>query len=191
MSKTFARYRRTIVVVGFALLLVLGFGVLTNQGTPQSLNSGTSQTQPTATPSPSGPTPAPAVKGDVVASIHALGSQRFAFVYTVHNRGNSVIAGFQINGSQANLYNVRGPSGWNPFGSGVCHGHYPGVLIYWSTGVGGIAPHGSARFTFDAKSKGTASLSYSLSQRAGAIFGHLRGPRPSSQAAPGTCRASV
>lgn len=191
MSKTFARYRRTIVVVGFALLLVLGFGVLTNQGAPQSLNSGNSHTQPTATAAASAPTRAPAVTGAVIASIHAIGSQRYAFVYTVHNRGNSVIAGFQINGSQANLYNVHGPSGWNAFGSGVCHGHYPGVLIYWSTGVGGISPHGSARFAFDAGTRGTTSLSYSLSQRAGAVFGHLQGPRPSSQAAPGTCRASV
>jgi hypothetical protein len=121
-----------------------------------------------------------------------MSGHTWRFVYVVRNIGSVPIAGLQLNGPAANLFHIANPPGWTYYGSGTCSHSAPGVLIYWSTGATAktmIAPHKSARFSFDANTAGPTTELYSLSfGSAHPLFGHLQAPAASRLPAPQTCR---
>ncbi|GAC1511255.1 MAG: hypothetical protein NVS2B16_12430 [Chloroflexota bacterium] len=127
------------------------------------------------------------MRATVSVAVQRGRAHTYTFVYLVRNQGHLPIGGFQINGQAANLFHIHGPAGWNAFGAGVCKGNYPGVLIYWSTGVGGIPSKQSQRFTFSVNTGGVMSRQYSLSQGQSVLFAHALGPQPSTLPASGAC----
>jgi hypothetical protein len=146
---------------------------------------------------PSAPTPTPlanqtGVKGTVSVRAAKLHDTKWTFRYTVENTGSTPIAGFQINGPTANLYDIHSGTGWIPFGSGVCHGNFPGILIYWSIGPGHTATipsGGSSTFTFRANTRGIVPAGYSLSYGSSRpYFGTVDTPHASTLPASGPCR---
>lgn len=172
---------RTIAVIVIACLLLLALVFAT---------SGLSGSSTPPSQSTSIPTVAP-IRGAVAAWVKHISGHVWEYHYIVQDTGTSPIGGFQINGQAANLYAIRESPHWPVFGSGICHGKYPGVLVYWSTGsgIGPIQPGKSARFSFKVATSGSRTLRYSLSFGAGPpFFGTTQGPAPSSLPAHGACR---
>lgn len=174
---------RTIAVIVIACVLLLALVLATSGG----LSSSSTPSSPPTSP----PAATVSVKGDVTARVKRISRHAWEYRYTVHDTGASPIAGFQINGQAANLYAVSASPRWPVFGSGICHGKYPGVLVYWSTGAGAgpIQPGKTGHFSFRVDTSGSRALRYSLSFGANApFFGTAEGPAPSSLPARGACR---
>ncbi|MGI8825707.1 MAG: hypothetical protein ACR2JC_08685 [Chloroflexota bacterium] len=176
---------RRLIAVGLAAAAILIALVLATGGGFSGSNS--PQTSPTSPPAPTSARTAQDVSGVVSVQVRHVTQHGYSFVYIVDNRGRVPIAGFQINGGRANLFHVRGPRAWNAFGAGVCGGRYPNVLVYWSTGSSPLMPGHSAKFSFLVNTGGVSPLLYSLSQGQSVLFGHARGPRPSSLPSLGRC----
>lgn len=175
---------RTIAVIVIACLLLVALVFATSGG---HSNSSTVSPPPTT----SSPAIAASIKGSVAARVHRLSGHAWEFRYTIRDTGTSPIAGFQINGQTANLYAVTATPRWPVFGSGICHGKYPGVLVYWSTGagIGPIQPGKIGTFSFRVSTSGSRALRYSLSFGAAPpLFGMTEGPAPSSRPTHGSCR---
>lgn len=183
MSMRGASSRRTVLAAVFAGVILIGLVLATGGGFSTSTSP---QSPPPPPPPKQSGTPTP-MRGTVRLAVRHLTGHTYSFTYTVHNAGKLPVAGFQLNGQGANLFHVRGPSGWLAFGNGVCAGKYPGVLVYWSTGRGGIEPGKSGRFSFMVNTGGETTLPYSLSQGQSVLFGHTRGPQPSSLPASVRC----
>lgn len=194
MNESLNRNRRLLASLIIPAAILIGLLLATGQ----SLFGGGSS-QPPPPPTVHIPAAAPtatvatgAVQGVVTVDVRRLGGNTYRFMYTVHDIGTTPIAGFQVNGAAANLYAIAGPRGWTPFGSGVCGGRYPGVLIYWSTGSGSasvIRPRQTVRFAFSVNTAGASSHVYSLSfGQATPQFGMVQAPRPSTLPAPGSCQ---
>lgn len=186
--------RRLIVVALIAAALLLALVIAMGGTTLPSPTSGAITTPPTSAPAPtSAPQtqPAGAVKGTVTATAQHLSGHTWRFRYVVHNTGKVPIAGFEINTATSNLFNIKGPA-WNVFGSGVCKGNNPGLLVYWSTNSGAtdhIAPDGTASFSFEVNTTGPTSAGYSLSYGTAAPqFGQTKVPEGSSLPATGPCK---
>lgn len=174
---------RTIAVIVIACLLLLALVLATSGG----LSGSSTPTSGPASP----PTVSIPIKGSVTTRVRRISRHVWEYRYTIHDTGTSPIGGFQINGQTANLYAVSASPRWPAFGSGICHGKYPGVLVYWSTGAGAgpIQPGNSGHFSFKADTSGSRHLRYSLSFAANApFFGTTEGPAPSSLRARGPCR---
>jgi hypothetical protein len=171
--------------------VVIIIGLLIATGNPFS--SGNSEP---ATPSGTGQggavSPAsPTVQGEVVAKVEHLHGNLWQFLYTVRNTGKTPIAGLQINGPRANLFDVTARRGWGVFGAGICGGKYPDVLTYWSTGGSGavIHPNQSAVFGFKVRTSGSLPRLYALSGgQASPQFGRFLGPAASNLPADGACK---
>jgi hypothetical protein len=174
---------RTIAVIVIACVLLLALVLATNGGLS---GSATPTSQPTPPPAVTVP-----VKGNVTTRVHHISRHVWEYRYTIRDSGTSAIGGFQINGRRANLYAVSASPRWPVFGSGICHGKYPGVLVYWSTGggAGPIEPGKTGHFSFRVETSGSRRLRYSLSFGSDApFFGTVEGPAPSSRPARGSCR---
>jgi hypothetical protein len=176
-------------VLLIVLVLATGTGDLFGGGGSSAPPSGSGTSG--APPPPSGTKEA--VHGQVsVAAIH-LSGHLWRFTYTIHDVGKTPIGGFQLNGPSANLSLVNGRAGWAIFGAGVCHGKFPNMLVYWSTGPGSateIKPSDTVRFSFEVNTMGTSKRLYSLSWgQAGAQFAEITGPAPSNFPASGRCKA--
>lgn len=177
------------IIIGAAILvaIILGTGTVTFSS-PSGVASVTVPPVPTtaATTAPA----AGAVKGEVRVSVQHLSGTTYHFAYTVRDTGSTPIAGFQINGSRANLFHVKSP-GWNAFGNGICNGKNAGLLVYWSTSSGAanqLNPGKSAQFSFDVNTTGPIKSTYALSYgTATATFGSTQGPAPSSLPTSGPC----
>lgn len=173
-------------VLLIVLVLATGAGNLFggSSGSPSNTSQG---------PGPAAPQSQGAVQGHVSVSAHHLSGHLWQFTYAIHDTGKTPIGGFQINGSSANLFDVSNRPGWAVFGAGVCHGTFPNMLVYWSTGPGSpteIKPDDTATFTFKANTSGTQKRLYSLSWgQATAQFDRIDGPAPSSLPASGKCKA--
>jgi hypothetical protein len=167
-----------------AALIVATGGGFSSSGGSAPATASPAAAQPTATSGSQ-------IQGEVAVSAHHLQGDVWQFVYTVRNTGSEPIAGLQINAPRSNLYRVVRRPEWTDFGSGVCGGKYPGLLIYWSTGTTStttIAPHHAARFGFLVNTSGTMPVSYSLSwDSARPQFGTTTGPKASSLRASGAC----
>lgn len=194
MAKPAANNRRLIAAALLAVALLLGLIVSTGGGIPGFSSSNTSPAN--APPVNDATTPAATpvsghVNGDVTVKATHLGGTVWRFLYTIHNRGNTPIAGFQINGPTANLYHRVSRQGWSSFGSGVCGRRLPGMLIYWSTTTSSptvIAPKQSSRFGFTVNTSGVVPVGYSLSWSSAAPeFGNTRGPAASTLPTSGSC----
>lgn len=173
---------RTVAIILVACLLLLGLVLATNKGLSSSA--------PPAAPPPPPPTSSVPLRGSVQVQVRHLSAHTWEFRYVVRNTGTSPIGGFQLNGSSANLYAVSAHPSWPVFGSGICRGHYPGVLAYWSTGGGSgpIEPGKAGRFSFKVNTSGSSRLKYSLSFGASApLFGTIAGPSPSKLPVTGSC----
>lgn len=155
--------------------------------------SGSPSQSPNTNPAPTAPVTQGAVQGRVSVSAHHISGHLWQFTYTVDDTGKTPIGGFQINGPSANLFGVSGRSGWAVFGAGVCQGHFPSMLVYWSTGPGSpteIKPNDTVTFAFKANTTGTSKRLYSLSWgQATAQFAQIEGPAPSNLPASGKCKA--
>lgn len=193
MAKPAANNRRLIAAALLAVALLLGLIVSTGGGIP---GFGSSNTSPANAPVNDATAPAVApvsghVNGDVTVKATHLGGAVWRFLYTINNRGSTPIAGFQINGPTANLYQRVGQQGWSSFGSGVCGRRLPGILIYWSTTTSSptvIAPKQSGQFGFTVNTGGLVPVGYSLSWGSAAPeFGNTRGPAASSLPTRGSC----
>ena len=194
MSKPAANNRRLIAAALLAVALLLGLIVSTGGGIPGFGSSNTSPANPPPVNDATTPAVAPVsghVNGDVTVKAAHLGGAVWRFLYTIHNRGNTPLAGFQINGPTANLYHRVGRQGWSSFGSGVCGRRLPGILIYWSTTTSSptvIAPKQSGQFGFTVNTSGIAPVGYSLSWGSVAPeFGNTRGPAASTFPTSGSC----
>ncbi len=194
MAKPAANNRRLIAAALLAVALLLGLIVSTGGGIPGFSSSNTSPAN--APPVNDATTPAATpvsghVNGDVTVKATHLGGTVWRFLYTIHNRGNTPIAGFQINGPTANLYHRVSRQGWSSFGSGVCGRRLPGMLIYWSTTTSSptvIAPKQSSQFGFTVNTSGVVPVGYSLSWSSAAPeFGNTRGPAASTLPTSGSC----
>lgn len=188
--------RRLLVSAVLPAVLLIGL-VLASGGNPFG---GGDNGPPTAAPSVNA-TPAAiatttspvtgVVKGSVTVSVHKVKADTYVFTYTVHDTGSTPIAGFQLNGQSANLFALGGPAAWSRFGSGVCGGKYPGVLIYWSTNSAShsVMQAGSrATFRYKVRTTGETAATYSLSYgNARPQFGIVRIPAPSTRPVPGVC----
>jgi len=190
MSQNRSGNPRLIAIALLAGLILLALVIATGGGFSSPASS---PPPPPAAPVAQAPT-VPAgghMRGTVTLSVHHLNGRTWRFQYTVRNTGTVPIAGFEINAPRSNLFHITGEGGWGYYGEGVCAGHYPGVLIYWSTGVTGpslIEPKGTGHFGFDVNMTGSASASYSLSWTSFAIFGTTPAPTGSSLAASAPCR---
>ncbi|MDQ2743571.1 MAG: hypothetical protein M3Z66_14940 [Chloroflexota bacterium] len=175
---------RTIVIAVLAVALLFLVVVATDNGSG-TLPSPPSTLQPA-------PVPTEAVAGLVSTRIHHLSHATWEYQYLVHNTGTTTIAGFQINGRRANLFDLAERPHWLPFGSGVCGGSPSGILIYWSIGPGSasiIPPGATGHFSFRVNTSGTVSLLYALSSgQFHPQFGTVSGPAPSLLPAMGPCR---
>ncbi len=196
MAKPAGNNRRLVAAALLAVALLFGLIVTTGGGIP---GFGSSNTSPSSAP-PVNDATAPAVapvsgqvNGDVTVKATHRGGTVWQFLYTIYNRGNTPIAGFQINGPTANLYHRVSRQGWSSFGSGVCGRRLPGILIYWSTTTSSptvIAPKQRRQFGFTVKTSGVAPVGYSLSWGSAAPeFGNTRGPAASTLPTSGSCNA--
>jgi len=187
--------RRLVAAAVLAVALLFGLIISTGGGIP---GFGSSNNSPSnAPPVNDATTPAVApVSGHVTGgvTVHAthLGGAIWRFLYTIHNRGNTPIAGFQINGPTANLFHRVSRQGWSSFGSGICGRRLPGILIYWSTTTSSptiIAPKQSGQFGFTVNTSGVAPVGYSLSWGSAAPeFGRTQGPAASTLPTNGSCK---
>ena len=194
MAKPAANNRRLMAAALLAVALLLGLIVGTGGGIP---GFGSSNTSPVNAPPVNGATtPAAApvsghVNSDVTVKATHLGGTVWRFLYTIHNRGSTPIAGFQINGPTANVFHRVSRQGWSSFGSGVCGRRLPGILIYWSTTTSSqtvIPPKQSGQFGFTVNTSAVAPVGYSLSWGSAAPeFGNTRGPAASTLPASGSC----
>jgi hypothetical protein len=191
MTTPQASRTRLIVIILVALALLLAFVVATGSGT-----SGSSNPPPTVAPivtSPPFQISAQQVRGKVTVRTMRAAAQSWRFTYYVRNTGPIPIAGFQINSNAADLFRVRQPRGWTAYGAGVCHGNYPGILIYWSTSASGlhtVPSNATRRFSFFVRTRGTKAVRYSLSWRsARPEFGKIVDPAPSSLPATARCNS--
>jgi hypothetical protein len=127
----------------------------------------------------------------VTVKVDHVSRTTWQFIYSVKNTGTVPIAGFELTDPLANLYHVRGRTGWAYYGGGVCGGNHPGVLIYWSTGANSgyeLPPSRTMHFRFAVNTTGTAVLHYSLSWGSAAPqFGTILGPAASSMPTTGPC----
>lgn len=190
-----ARYQRIngrlLAIALLALVMLAALVIATGGG----LSSPGSSPSPVASPVAEVPTAPPGgrVQGSVTVTMQHLGGSAWRFVYTARNIGNVPIAGLQLNAPRSNLFHVHGKSGWSYFGSGVCGGKFPGMLIYWSTGSTSpdvIGPKQTGQFGFTVNTSGVASVGYSLSWgSAHPFFGTTRGPAASSLRASAACGA--
>jgi hypothetical protein len=186
--------RRLIVVALVAAAILLALVIAMGGTTLPSPTAGAITSPPTSAPSAAptgGPTqPSGAVKGTVTVSVRHVSRHTWHFIYAVRNAGKVPIAGFELNAASSNLFHIKGPA-WNVFGSGVCKGNNPGLLVYWSTTSGAtnhISPGHSARFSFDVNTSGPISMAYSLSYGTSAPqFGQTKGPAGSTLPASGPC----
>lgn len=167
----------------------MGTVTFSSPGSVASVTVAPATTGPTAAP----PTAAPAsgsVKGSVSVTVRRLSGHTYQFRYTIRDTGSTPIAGFQINGPRANLFHLVGP-GWHAFGSGVCNGNNPNLLVYWSTNAAAgnqIPPGKSAHFGFEVNTTGQIGATYAISYgTAAAQFGHTQAPAASSLPASGPC----
>lgn len=181
------------IIIGAAILIaiIVGMGTVTFS----SPGSVASVTVAPATTAPTKPTPtaAPAtgsVKGSVAVAIRHLSGHTYQYRYTVRDTGTTPIAGFQINGPKANLFHLVS-HGWHAFGSGICNGNNPNLLVYWSTTAAAgnqIPPGKSAQFGFDVNTTGQAGTTYAVSYgTAAAQFGRTQAPAASTLPASGPC----
>jgi hypothetical protein len=176
------------------IAIVIGMGTVTF-GSPGSVASVTvpPALAPTVTAQPAATAPpaSGAVKGTVTVSVKHLKGHTYRFSYTVHDVGKTPIAGFQINGPQANLFHLVN-SGWGAFGSGVCGGNHPDLLVYWSTSDSAnnlINPGKSRTFGFDVNTSGQIDGTYAVSYgTAAAQFGQTKRPTASSLPTTGPCQ---
>ena len=165
------------------LALVLATGGLQNSGS----------SAPALVPTSAQPTPvfSGEVHGIVTVRSEHLAGQTWRFVYTVRNTGTVPVGGFELSSPPANLFHLTGRSGWSYYGSGVCGGQHPGLLVYWSTGASGraaLAPRQTARFGFSVNTSGVTQAGYALSWGAAhPLFGRINGPAPSSLPTSGPC----
>ena len=194
MTEPLQNKQRLIVVAVLAGAILLALVLASGGGTslPGSGSSEPTAAVPTAVISTA--TAAPAenpVQGLVTVSYKHLKGHTWRFLYTVRNTGKTAIAGFQLNGPRANLFHIKG-SGWNYFGSGVCGGNNPGLLIYWSTNSAApdvIRQGQSRQFGFDVNAGTPVTSVYSLSYgTARPQFGKVQAPSGSSLNASGSCR---
>jgi hypothetical protein len=177
------------IVIAAALLvaIIIGMGTVTfsSPGNVASVTVPPAAPTAAATAAVSG-----TVRGEVSAAVTHLSGHTYRFVYTVRDVGTTPIAGFQLNGPKASLFKVTG-NGWHAFGSGICNGNNPDLLVYWSTRTGAsnqIKPGQSRRFSFSVNTSGTITDSYALSYAtAAAEFGKVQGPAESSLAPSGSC----
>jgi len=176
------------IAAGILIAIVIGMGTVTFSS-PNNVPSVTAE--PAASPTAAPPAAAGSVKGSVTVSVHHLSGHTYRFLYTVRDTGKTPIAGFQINGNQANLFNVKGP-GWNVFGNGICNGSNAGLLVYWSTNSAApnrINPGKSATFGFDVNTSGTIESTDALSYGTdNPMFSNVQAPKPSSLPAGGPCK---
>jgi hypothetical protein len=179
---------RLAVIIAFAGLILVGLFFATGGNSSSSVNTGSA---PAGAPVPASATSH--VQGDLSVAVTQLGGNAWRFIYTIKNTGDVPIAGLQINAPRSNLYQIVAAPTWAAYGSGVCGGKIPGVLIYWSTGAKGgelIHPKGSAQFGFTVNTAGATTSSYSLSYgTATPAFGTTQVPSASSLPAKGRCRA--
>jgi len=194
MPKPAGNNRRLIAAASLAVALLFGLIVSTGGGIPGFGSSNTSPANGPPLNDTTTPAAAPAsghVSGEVTVNATHLGGAVWQFLYTIHNRGNSPIGGFQINGPTANLFHRVGRQGWSSFGSGVCGRQLPGILIYWSTTTSSptvIAPKQSGQFGFTVNTSGVSPVGYSLSWGSAAPeFGNTRGPAASTLPTSGSC----
>lgn len=168
------------LLLPIALLVILIF-------TTGVFNSGS----PSSPPSDAGTTITQHVAVKVKATSKHLHGKLWRFVYAVKNIGQTPVAGFQLNGSASNLFNISGRRTWAVYGTGVCHGGPAQLLIYWSTGTSSstvLSPGASATFGFEVNTSGSTSLSYTASWGdADYAAGNVQGPAPSSLPASGPC----
>jgi len=179
-----------IILLAALVLATGGSGLFASGGSgsrPASTNSTVS------TSSTSSSTFGGVVQGQISAKANHVRGRLWRFTYTVHDTGMTPIAGFQINGPVANVFDVNGLAGWDIFGAGVCHGRFPSMLVYWSTGSSSprvIKPGATVVFSFDVNTTGQTDRLYSLSWgQARAQFGQITGPAPSGLPATGACKA--
>jgi hypothetical protein len=181
------------IIIGAAILIAIiaGMGTVTfsSPGSVASVTVAPATTAPTTT----APTAAPAtgnVKGSVAVVVRHLSGHTYQFRYTVRDTGRTPIGGFQINGPKSNLYHLVDP-GWHAFGAGVCNGHDPNLLVYWSTSQDAanlIRPGKSARFGYDVNTSGQTAATYAISYgTAAAQFGRTQAPAASTLPASGPC----
>ncbi len=183
--------RRLIAAIIIAAAILIAIIAAMGTVTFSSPNSVASVTVAPATTTP--PTTVPAsgsVKGSVAVTVRHRSGHTYQFRYTIRDTGSTPIAGFQVNGPKSNLFHLIGP-GWHAFGSGVCNGNNPDLLVYWSTTNGAanqIQPGKSAHFGFDVNTTGQISDTYAISYGTStAQFGHTQGPAASDLPASGPC----
>jgi hypothetical protein len=183
-----------IIAAALLIAIVIGMGTVTFSS-PGNLSSVTvaPALAPSATggPAPTAPPARGAVKGAVTVSVTHLKGSTYRFTYTVHDTGKTPIAGFQINGPQANLFHLVN-SGWGVFGSGVCGGKHPDLLVYWSTSdaaTNQIKPGKTRTFGFDVNTSGQIAGTYAVSYgTAAAQFGQTKRPAGSTLPTTGPCQ---
>lgn len=195
MARMFQRVRANPkAIAGILLPLAILIALILATGAGNPFNSESKNTSSGGPPTAGAqPTPAPeAVQANLAVHVKRVHGTTWQFDYTVDNGGKTPIAGFQLDSTRANLYNVYGKGGWATFGNGICGGAYPHILVYWSTGSSSpsvLRPGTTVHFGFTVQTSRPASMLYSLSWgNAGAQFGTTQGPAPSSQRAQGPCK---
>lgn len=175
-----------IVLLAGAVLVAV---VIATGGTNSTSSPG--PTSGPATPVAQSTGPVLQIQGAVTVSVRHLAGHTWEFWYRVRNTGRVPLAGFEISSATANLFHIRGRSGWSYYGSGVCGGQHPGVLIYWSTSTASpriVKPGHRAHFIFDVNTSGPTQVRYSLSwDSAAPQFGTVQGPAGSVLKASGKC----
>jgi hypothetical protein len=189
--------RRLVVIAILAGAILLALIIATGGGfqSPQSSPAPAGNPAPANNPPTTAPAPQAAsgtIQGTVSVQTSHLSGHAWQFIYTVRDTGKDPIAGFQINGPIANLYDISRPSGWTVYGSGVCHGQNGGILVYWSVGPGNtnnINPGKSVRFGYKVNTTGTTRVVYSLSYQSDTpLFSSTTGPSASTLPASGSCK---
>ncbi|HEX6508873.1 MAG TPA: hypothetical protein VF221_14695 [Chloroflexota bacterium] len=192
MVRRIGSNRRFVSVIVLALAVLVGLALAAGASLP---GLGASSTSPSPTPTPTAisatPTSGPKVQGTVSSAVRRIGAQTLEFTYIVRDTGSMPIAGFQIYGDIANLFDVRGMPGWTFFGSGVCGQQHGSVLIFWSTASQSqsvIHKDQTGRFSFRVNTTGQTTSKYALSwAQATPLFGTIPGPRASTMKAGGPC----
>jgi hypothetical protein len=108
--------------------------------------------------------------------------------------GRTPLAGFELNAPPARLFTIRSQPRWDVFGSGVCGGKYPGLLVYWSATPHepAIAPGHSGTFSFKVNTAGAGSMLYAISYaRSRPVYGRTNGPLPSALPPSESCRGAT
>jgi hypothetical protein len=181
---------RWIVIPLLAGAILIGLFLATGGGGQSSSSSAPAPT-PTTAPTTLPPAPTGQIQALMSVRIRHVTAHTWSFNYRIQNTGRLPVAGFELNGPQANLFHIQGRASWAFYGSGVCKQQHPGVLIYWSVGAASlrtIPPKHIAHFKFTVNTTGTAPLRYSVSWgSATPLFGVIAGPAPSSMPTTGPC----